>query len=83
MCLVDANETVGHLEHVVPQGDDDELSILGLFLKRCGKDDGYNRSVFISSVTDGDFTEQSVIVTFIFSILLMIAHFFRLALNLV
>lgn len=31
--LVDANETVGHFKHVVPQGDDDELSILGLFLK--------------------------------------------------
>lgn len=67
MRLVDANETVGHLKHVVPQGDDNELSILGLFLKRCGKDDRYNRSVFISSVTDGDSPEQSEILLHLFS----------------
>lgn len=32
MCFVDADQTVSHLKHVVPQRDDDELSILGLFL---------------------------------------------------
>ena len=31
--FVDADETVSDLEHVVPQGDDDELSILGLLLQ--------------------------------------------------
>lgn len=31
--FVDADETIGDLEHVVPQGDDDELSVLGLLLK--------------------------------------------------
>lgn len=30
--FVDSNQAVSHLEHVVPQGDDDELSVLGLFL---------------------------------------------------
>lgn len=30
--FVDADETIGDLKHVVPQGDDDELSILGLLL---------------------------------------------------
>lgn len=33
VCLIDADETVGHLKHVVPQGDDDELSVLGLLLQ--------------------------------------------------
>lgn len=33
VCLIDANEPIGHLKHVVPQRDDDELSILGLFLQ--------------------------------------------------
>lgn len=32
--FVDADETVSDLKHVVPQGDDDELSILRLFLQR-------------------------------------------------
>lgn len=31
--FVDANEAIGNLKHVVPQGDDDELSVLGLFLE--------------------------------------------------
>ncbi len=31
--LIDADEPVGHLKHVVPQGDDDELSVLGLLLQ--------------------------------------------------
>lgn len=30
--FVDANETIGDLKHVVPQRDDDELSVLRLFL---------------------------------------------------
>lgn len=30
--FVDADETIGDLEHVVPQGDDDKLSVLGLLL---------------------------------------------------
>ena len=30
--LVDADQPVGDLEHVVPQGDDDELGVLGLLL---------------------------------------------------
>lgn len=33
MSFVDAYETVCNLKHVVPQGDDNELGILGLFLK--------------------------------------------------
>lgn len=32
--FVDANETIGDLKHVVPQGDDDELSVLCLLLHR-------------------------------------------------
>lgn len=32
--FVDADETISDLKHVVPQGDDDELSILCLFLQR-------------------------------------------------
>lgn len=31
--FVDADETVGNLEHVVPQRDDDELSVLRLLLR--------------------------------------------------
>lgn len=31
--LIDADEPVGHLKHVVSQGDDDELSVLGLLLQ--------------------------------------------------
>lgn len=31
--FVDANETVCNLKHVVPQGDDNELGVLGLLLK--------------------------------------------------
>ena len=31
--LVDPNQSVGDLEHVVPQGDDDELGVLGLLLE--------------------------------------------------
>lgn len=34
MSLVDADETVSDLKHVVPQGDDDELSVLCLLLRR-------------------------------------------------
>lgn len=30
--FVDADETISDLKHVVPQGDDDELSVLGLLL---------------------------------------------------
>lgn len=32
--LVDADETVGQLEHLGPQGDDNKLSILRAFLLR-------------------------------------------------
>lgn len=32
--FVDPDETISDLKHVVPQGDDDELSILCLFLHR-------------------------------------------------
>jgi len=32
--FVDADETIGDLEHVVPQGDDDKLSVLRLLLRR-------------------------------------------------
>lgn len=32
--FVDADKTISDLEHVVPQGDDDELSILCLLLHR-------------------------------------------------
>lgn len=32
--LVDADEAIGDLKHVVPQRDDDELSVLRLFLQR-------------------------------------------------
>lgn len=32
--FVDADETIGDLKHVVPQGDDDELSVLCLLLQR-------------------------------------------------
>lgn len=31
--FVDADQAVSHLKHVVPQRDDDELSVLGLFLR--------------------------------------------------
>lgn len=31
--FVDANEAIGNLKHVVPQRDNDELSVLGLFLE--------------------------------------------------
>lgn len=34
--FVDADQTVSNLKHVVPQGDDDELSVLGLLLERAG-----------------------------------------------
>lgn len=37
VCLIDANESISHLKHVVPQRDDDELSILGLFLQSFGQ----------------------------------------------
>lgn len=30
--LVDTNKTSGELEHVVPQGNDDKLGVLGSFL---------------------------------------------------
>lgn len=32
--FVDADETISNLKHVVPQGDDDELSVLCLLLYR-------------------------------------------------
>lgn len=32
--FVDADETISDLKHVVPQGDDNELSVLGLLLCR-------------------------------------------------
>lgn len=32
--FVDADEAIGDLKHVVPQRDDDELSVLRLFLQR-------------------------------------------------
>lgn len=32
--FVDADETISDVKHVVPQRDDDELSILRLFLQR-------------------------------------------------
>lgn len=32
--FVDADETISDLKHVVPQGDDDELSVLCLLLHR-------------------------------------------------
>lgn len=32
--FVDADETISDIEHVVPQRDDDELSVLRLFLQR-------------------------------------------------
>lgn len=32
--LVDPDETIGDLEHVVSQRDDDELGVLGLLLKK-------------------------------------------------
>lgn len=32
--FVDTNESISNLKHVVPQGDDDELSILCLFLQK-------------------------------------------------
>lgn len=32
--FVDANKAIGDLEHVVPQGDDNELGVLGLLLDR-------------------------------------------------
>ena len=38
VCLVDANEPVGQLEHVVTKGDDDELGILGPLLDVVGDD---------------------------------------------
>ena len=31
-CLVDTDQLIGQLEHVVPQGDDYELCVLGAFL---------------------------------------------------
>lgn len=39
VCFVDADQAVGHLKHVVPQRDDDELSVLGLFLVKMIKKD--------------------------------------------
>lgn len=36
--FVDADETIGDLEHVVPQGDDDELSVLCLLLYKGKKE---------------------------------------------
>lgn len=38
--LVDADEAGGELEHVVPEGDDDELGVLGALLDVVG-DDGH------------------------------------------
>ena len=39
--FVDADETISDLKHVVPQGDDDELSILGLLLQWNGTESKY------------------------------------------
>lgn len=40
--FVDADETIGDLEHVVPQRDDDELSVLCLLLHR---DEGKEKEI--------------------------------------
>lgn len=34
VCFIDADETIRNLKHVVPQGDDDELGVLCLFLQK-------------------------------------------------
>lgn len=34
VCLVDSDETICDLKHVVSQRDDDELSVLGLLLRQ-------------------------------------------------
>lgn len=47
--FVDADETIGDLKHVVPQRDDDELSILRLFLQRQTHPREVERPVFRSS----------------------------------
>lgn len=40
--FVDADETIGDLKHVVPQGDDDELGVLCLLLHR---DEGKRKKI--------------------------------------
>lgn len=58
MSLVDADEAICNLEHVVPQRDDDELSILCLFLHRQEEEENDNMSLEIFISTSDLFSEQ-------------------------